>query len=130
MRRFLFHKLVRDLVPQDIEKSGCSLTFSNVDKDFFLEKLKEKLMEEAKEVCEAENEKEIQEELADLLEVLRSIAYFYNLNLDDIIRSAEEKKERKGDFSKGNYAFFVDIPDDHPDLSYYTSRPSQYPEEY
>ena len=71
-----FNKLVRDKIPEIIEENDeYSLTRILNDKEY--EKaLYDKLLEEANEVINANKKEETEEELADLLEVVRAIANF------------------------------------------------------
>lgn len=43
---------------------------------------------------------EVEEELGDVLEVIRAIAELNNSNLDEIIRVSDAKREKRGGFDK------------------------------
>ena len=58
-----------------------------------------KLYEEYKEVLEANGEEKV-EELADMLEVIRSIAKLENKTLEDIIEVANKKVDKRGGFEE------------------------------
>lgn len=79
-----FNKLVRDKIPEIIEENDeYSLTRTLNDKEY--EKaLYDKLLEEANEVINANKKEETEEELADLLEVVRAIADFKNIDVSDV----------------------------------------------
>ena len=62
-----------------------------------------KLVEECKEVYEAEDNSETCKELADVLEVIRAIANVKGKSLEDIIKLAEDKRNKRGGFSKRVY---------------------------
>lgn len=59
-----------------------------------------KLLEESQEVINSQDTEDILEELADVLEVLKSIAELENKNLDDIMEIASQKRLKRGGFSK------------------------------
>ena len=62
-------------------------------------KLEKKLIEECQEVLAAEGNEKIME-LADLLEVMTSLAELENKTLDDINLAIEQKKNERGGFYK------------------------------
>ena len=66
----VYNKLVRDLIPQVIEKSGKKFDIHIAGKEEYGKLLEEKLMEEVNEYLEDKN----LEELADVLEVLVGLA--------------------------------------------------------
>ena len=61
--------LVRDKTPEKIEKNGEEAIMAELDKKLFSSLLKRKLVEEALEVLDSENDENIVAELADILEV-------------------------------------------------------------
>ena len=65
----------------------------------YKEELEKKLIEECKEVLAAKGNDRIME-LADLLEVMTSLAELENKTLDDINFVREQKKNERGGFSK------------------------------
>ena len=96
----IFNKLVRDNIPNIIENNGeKAITRILSDKEYRVE-LYKKLLEESQEVINSQDTEDILEELADVLEVLKSIAELENRNLDDIIEIANQKRLKRGGFSK------------------------------
>lgn len=95
-------KLVRDLIPQIIEQEKNSdgsqrkASFYRADDQEYLEKLKEKLLEEAYEFVDSE---EIVE-LADLYEVLEALLAIKGVSLDDLVRIKNEKVKKSGSFKE------------------------------
>lgn len=61
--------------------------------------LEEKLFEEYKKVIETKGDNRL-EELADLLEVVKSLAESENSSLEHIIELANKKREKRGGFEK------------------------------
>ena len=90
-------KLVRDKIIEIIRNSGKEVEFYVSDEKEYWERLKEKLQEEVNEVLEEEN---ILEEIADVLEVLHSIAEFKKNDFQEIEKKRIQKKEERGGFKK------------------------------
>ena len=91
----VYNKLVRDRIPEIIEKSGKSCVTRILGDDEYIKMLDTKLDEELNEYHKDQNI----EELADLLEVIRActIARGYSLQeLEDIRR---KKADERGTFS-------------------------------
>ena len=66
-----YHKLVRDRIPEIIEADGNICTWETLSHEEYLSLLDEKLNEELAEY----QERKSLEELADLLEVIRSVVH-------------------------------------------------------
>jgi predicted house-cleaning noncanonical NTP pyrophosphatase (MazG superfamily) len=97
--RFKVDKLIRDKIPDIIRASaGIDLSTRIMEQDEYLQRLKDKLLEEAKEVIASGSEKEMREELADVLEVMLSLAKAYGMEFADIQQAAEQKRADKGGF--------------------------------
>lgn len=128
IHRFKVDKLIRDRLPEIMRKSSIGVFERVMEKDEYAKRLKEKLLEEATEVIYARGEKEICEELADLLEVMTALAQLNGIKWEDILNAATVKREEKGGFDKRIYNAFVEIKADNPAISYYKARSDQYPE--
>ena len=95
----IFNKLVRDNIPNIIDNNGeVAVTRVLADEEYKKE-LYKKLLEEANEVINSTEEETI-EELADVLEILSSIASLNNKSIEDIIEIARMKREKSGGFQK------------------------------
>ncbi len=99
----IYNKLVRDNIP-DIIRSDNEKPVTRILTDAEYEReLYRKLAEECKEVYRAEDNDEACKELADVLEVIRTIANVKGKSLEDIIKLAEDKRNKRGGFSKKIY---------------------------
>lgn len=96
-----FNKLVRDRIPNKIYSSGENVYRAVFTGDDFMYLLKEKLVEEAIEVFDAEEPDELTEELADLLEVIDGICELRGISFDDILAVKNKKAEKVGGFKDG-----------------------------
>lgn len=96
----IYNKLVRDNIPTIIEQDN-EVPFTRIlnDNDYKKE-LYKKLKEECDEVIDSKNTFELLEELADLLEVIKSIVQLEDKTIEDIIETANQKKLKRGGFEK------------------------------
>ena len=95
----VYNKLVRDNIPQIIESKGETPVIETLDETRYKLELEKKLFEEYKEVIEASGNERV-EELADMLEVIKSLAKLENCSLDEVIAIANEKSQKRGAFEK------------------------------
>lgn len=116
----IYNKLVRDKmidiyehdVKNKISATGYSVRYLTSEET--LEVLKDKLIEEAKEVFEAYGETDkahLKEEIADVIEVIDAILYHNNLSLAEVLSLRDAKKERRGGFEKGLFLESIDYID-------------------
>lgn len=97
----IFGKLVRDKIPENIEKRGENVESSQITGDALLEKLREKIIEESHELYWAHDDEEIIEEIADLEEVLSSYISHRHIDKAKLQQVRERKLENKGGFDNG-----------------------------
>ena len=133
LRRFKMDSLVREKMPSRIKKLGGKVQIRRLDSETYSQYLKLKLKEEVKEVCEATNPKDIKEEIADVLEVVYTLAKSYGLQLDHIEQTRLQKRKERGGFNKGIFAEYVEVEieegdDEHPIVQYCLEDPEKYPE--
>lgn len=93
----IYTKLVRDKIPNIIKKNGETPIVRVLDEVQYKNELEKKLYEEYKEVIEAIGDDRV-EELADMLEVIRALAKLENKDLNDLIKIADMKNEKRGAF--------------------------------
>ena len=84
-QQFEFNKLVRDKIPEKIEKNGEEAVTAELNKELFSSLLKRKLVEEALEVLDSKNDEDIIAELADILEVLDGILSQYQIDFNTVL---------------------------------------------
>lgn len=92
----IYNKLVRNNIPEIIEKSGKKANCRTLSREEFHEALKTKLVEEANELLNAKTPGEEIEELADIYEVLM----FLMADKEVVMKAAFEKRMTKGWFTK------------------------------
>ena len=92
-----YNKLVRDKIPEIIKSNGEEpITRILSDEEYKVE-LEKKLYEEYQEVLNATGKDRI-EELADMLEIIKSLAKLENTTLEEIVTVAKEKSLKRGSF--------------------------------
>lgn len=107
MQKHYHQKLIRDKIPKFIEERGGNFETRVLDNEEFEEELKKKLVEEAKEVVGA-SDKEMLNELSDVLELVKSIAARYKIGFEEVVRYQEKKREERGAFGKRLFLIWSD----------------------
>ena len=96
MKTIKYHKLVRDKIPELIEKEGKESVCSILSDEEYLEFLDRKLSEELEEYLKDKS----MEELADLLEVMMAVAKARGSSIEEIERIRQQKADKRGGFEK------------------------------
>ena len=96
MSTIKYHKLVRDRIPEIIEKDGKRCVYSVLSREDYLSLLDLKLNEELAEYQESKS----MEELADLLEVIRAVAAARGSSIEEVEQIRIQKAEKRGGFEK------------------------------
>ena len=92
----IYNKLVRDHIPEIIESDGRKCTTEILSDDRWLQMLDAKLDEELAEYQESKS----LEELADLLEVMRTVVKARGWSWEQLEQARQEKAVRRGGFEK------------------------------
>ena len=91
-----YHKLVRDKIPEIIEKTGKTCRTEILSDEAYLALLDKKLTEELAEYQESKS----LEELADLLEVMEAVVAARGYTWEELLAVKEEKKAARGGFAE------------------------------
>lgn len=91
-----YNKLIRDKIPEIIEKSGKRPITEILDDEAYKKHLDIKLGEELQEYLNDDNINE----LADLVEVVYAILKYKGIEPDDFERIRKKKAEERGSFDK------------------------------
>ena len=100
-----YNKLVRDRIPEIIEASGKTCMMVILDDAEYLRMLDSKLDEELAEYHKDQNI----EELADLLEVIRTVAIARGYTVEELEHIRKQKAEKRGAFQ--NKVFLLEVED-------------------
>lgn len=99
----IHNKLVRDKIPDVIESNNETAVIHILLEAEYKSELFKKLLEECSEVINSKSSKEVIEELADVLEIIKSIAELEGKSLDDVMEIADKKRLKRGGFNKRIY---------------------------
>lgn len=102
-----YNKLVRDKIPEIIERNNETPHIRILDDEEFKIELEKKLYEEYQEVLLSEKEERL-EELADMIEVIKALSEIENSNLEEVIEISKKKSLKRGSFKKKIYLEDVD----------------------
>lgn len=92
----IYHKLVRDRIPEIIEKDGKTCVCETLSQEQYIAMLDAKLNEELAEYQESKS----LEELADLLEVMGAVVKARGYTWEQLTDIRKKKKEERGGFEK------------------------------
>ena len=92
----VYEKLVRDRIPEIIEKSGNTCYTRILTQEEYLKMLDKKLTEELSEYQESKS----LEELADLLEVMQAVAKARGADFQQVEEIRLRKRQERGGFEK------------------------------
>ena len=127
-RKFKQNKLWRDGVVDQLELDGSKIHWTRLDDEPFAEELMSKLIEEVHEILTAQTKENLIEELADVLEVMTSMASLYGSSLEEIIDQKNKKHQEKGGFQGRKYVTPAEHLPGSPGEKYCLANPEKYPE--
>ena len=99
MEKFYHKKLIRDKIPEIIEADDGKYEVRVMEEDEFKKELRQKLIEEGEEVIKAEKSK-LGKELADVLELIKSIAESEDISFELVEEKQKQRREERGGFKK------------------------------
>lgn len=92
----IYHKLVRDRIPEMIEADGKTCVCETLSDEEYLRLLDEKLNEELAEYQESK----ALEELADLLEVIQAVVRARGWAMEELEQVRADKAAKRGSFER------------------------------
>jgi predicted house-cleaning noncanonical NTP pyrophosphatase (MazG superfamily) len=98
MSKIAYNKLVRDKIPQIIAASGKIAQTSILDDHNYAGALKNKMVEEARELMEAQSRADVLNELADLDELIRATADYHGISAAELQQACLHKVAERGAF--------------------------------
>ncbi|XKE94429.1 nucleoside triphosphate pyrophosphohydrolase [Metaplanococcus flavidus] len=105
-----YNKLVRDNIPQVIEKTNKQFSTRVLSKEEYMIEVKKKMNEELEEYQEATTNEEAVEELADILELIHAAAKIHGATIEQLEEVRRAKAEKRGGFEKR--IFLLEVEDD------------------
>jgi len=109
IKKYYHQKLIRDKIPEIIKAHGGEFELRKIDDKEFEIELKKKLIEEAKELTEIPKDRVINE-LADVLEIIKSLSAHYKISFKNIEKYQTDKRRKRGGFKKKQFLVWSDEP--------------------
>ena len=107
----IYNKLIRDNIPEIIEKDKKSCFTTVLSDEQFKVELKKKLIEESKELSIANTKDDLVNELADIHGLLDNIRETYGITQDEVIAYQQKKVASNGKFDKK--LFLISVEENH-----------------
>jgi predicted house-cleaning noncanonical NTP pyrophosphatase (MazG superfamily) len=126
--QFKLDKLVRDHIPGILRCHDIEVFERVLETQEYLKRLKDKLLEEAREVVATKTPEEMRDELADLLEVIQTLSKAHDISMEEIEEIRLSKRQEKGGFDKQKYVAYIEMKSDNKHIAYYRTRSEEYPE--
>lgn len=105
----IYNKLVRDKIPEIIKSSGKEFRTKQLNEAEYIKELRTKLNEEISEYLESDLDSQALEELADVLEIIHSLAVVHGSNFETIEEIRKVKYIKRGGFQEK--IFLIDVED-------------------
>jgi predicted house-cleaning noncanonical NTP pyrophosphatase (MazG superfamily) len=95
-----YNKLIRDKIPDIIRSEGKEFTTRTLSEEEYIHELRKKLQEELQEYLSTNNDEDALEELADLLELVYTLATVHGSTQEDLERIRRQKAAKRGGFQE------------------------------
>jgi predicted house-cleaning noncanonical NTP pyrophosphatase (MazG superfamily) len=110
MARQPHHKLIRDRIPDILNREGVPFAVQPMSPEEYRQALRQKLVEEAIEAATAD-QADLVTELADLLEVIDATLMAYNLHCDRVLACQAQRRTERGGFQQRLKLLWTEIDD-------------------
>jgi len=105
-----YNKLVRDRIPEIIERSGKAYTTRRLNKAEYKIEINRKMGEELTEYKETTKKEDALEELSDMLELIYAAAAYHGSTVEELEEVRIVKRNNRGGFNDRIY--LIDVEDD------------------
>lgn len=105
-----YNKLVRNRIPEIIEKSNKKLTSRILTDVEYSSEITKKMHEELAEYEATTTNEDAVEELADLLELIHAAAVIHNTTFEELEKVRVDKAKKRGGFDER--IFLIEVEDD------------------
>lgn len=127
MLKFSFNKIVRDKAVAELESEGIKVSYEKMPKESLVSHLKNKLLEEAKEVFDSQSNDELAAEVADIYDVLEAICKESGIDLSEVQKKRTQKNSKRGGFSDGIFIHHVEVLSKSESIECFKNSPEKYP---
>jgi len=129
MKYFRFAKLVRDKIPGHMASDNQVLFgVRKLEAPESVKELCKKVLEETRELADAENIESMKGEIADVQEVLDCLKKELKLEDKELSRYRERKISKNGGFDDMIYVEYIGCEDDSKWTGYYLKNQDRYPQ--
>lgn len=105
-----YNKLVRDKIPEVIHETGKTCRVRTLSNEEYLTELQKKCKEELEEYLSSSNDEDAVEELADLLELIHTLALVHGSEPEKLEKVRLNKANKRGGFQEK--LFLIDVSDE------------------
>lgn len=113
--RYAFNKLVRSFTLDKEEKQNKTIiSYKILNEEEYKKELINKFHEEALEVIDSRDKKELIEEIGDCYEVIHEILKTHRISKDEVLKAQQAKREKKGGFDKRIFVNSMQYDDCNP----------------
>ena len=98
--RVIYEKLVRDRIPEIMDREGVRYEVGTLDPDAFREALLAKVVEEAGELRGAASRGEVVDEIADVCEVLDALMALEGIDAGEVREAQTARRRDRGGFER------------------------------
>jgi predicted house-cleaning noncanonical NTP pyrophosphatase (MazG superfamily) len=105
----IYNKLVRDKIPEVIERNGKAFNTRILSEDEYKQELQKKLQEELEEYMSAPDDHSAIEELADMLELIHAITATHGSSIQELEHVRRKKLADRGGFK--DKIFLIEVAD-------------------
>lgn len=125
--KFLVQKIIRDK-PKIANEPDVVSKFIDLSPEDKIFHMKRKLVEEAQEVLEAEDRKDLITELADTYDVFQKICQLEGILISEVEEMSAKKRKERGGFDLCLYQEYLTLPETHRFVEQGRKQPEKYPE--
>jgi len=106
MKKIHYNKLIRDNIPEAIEKNGGKYKIKQLDKQKYLRELIKKVEEEASALPKVKTRQELIEEIGDVLDVIDQIKKDKKIKPLELKLARQRAQNKKGGFKKRLFLYW------------------------
>ncbi|MBP1949242.1 nucleoside triphosphate pyrophosphohydrolase [Virgibacillus litoralis] len=102
-----YNKLIRDKIPGIIAMTGKKANTATLSDEDYIKEIRKKTKEELQEYLAANNDPDALDELADLLELMHTLAHVHKSSMEEVEKIRKKKAEQRGGFN--DRVFLIDV---------------------
>ena len=125
---FRLHKLVRDKLRAEYERTGQKATYIELSAEEYKNQLVKKIIEEVSEIKTDDSIDEITNEIADTQQAIDDLIVACGITNEKVKFTQQVRSNLKGGFAAGYFVETLELSDDDPWVEYYRKRPDVFPE--